>query len=100
MKILKFTTEGKCEEKEISGTLESLQAEVGGYIENVRLFADKDIAVLVDEEGRLKGKSENRSMTSLVGDIIIVGVKGKDFCDVPKRKVKCLKNIFCPEVMG
>ncbi len=99
MKILKFTVDGKCEEKEISGTLESLQAEVGGYIENVRLFADKDITALVDEEGKLKGKPRNKCLKSLVGDFIIVGMKGVEFCDVPKKKVEDLKNIFRPEVM-
>ena len=99
MKILKFTVDGKCEEKEISGTLESLQAEVGGYIESVRLFSDKDITALVDEEGRLKGKPKNKCLKSIVGDFVIIGVKGEEFCDVPQKKIESLKNIFCTEVL-
>lgn len=97
MKILKFTVDGKCEEKEISGTLESLQAEVDGYIESVKLFSDEDITALVDEEGRLKGKPRNKCLKGIVGDFIIIGVKDDEFCDVLEKKVEALKNIFRPE---
>ena len=97
MRILKFTVDGKCEEKEISGTLESLQAEVGGYIESVKLFSDEDVTALVDEEGRLKGKPRNKCFKDFVGDFIFVGVKDDEFCDVPEKKVRALKNIFRPE---
>lgn len=67
----------------ISNKLENLQIHVGGYIEAVGLTTD--LAVLCDEEGRLKGKPFNCTVAGIpfVGDIILVGVKGDEFADLP-----------------
>ena len=71
---------------EIENTLEALQHAVGGYIETVPLPAGG--VMIVDEEGRLKGKPDNAIASlaagiGIVGDALIVGVDGEEFCDVP-----------------
>lgn len=70
---------------EIENTLEALQQAVGGYIETVTF---KNAAVIRDKEGRLKGKKYNTSVCGVpfVGDILMVGVKDDDFCDLIKAE--------------
>ena len=67
----------------VSNSLEALQKNVGGYIEAVTIA--KDLAVICDEEGRLKGKPHNCNIADydFVGDILMVGVDGEDFADLP-----------------
>lgn len=68
---------------EIPNTLKALQSAVDGYIEVITL-AD-DLAVVCNEEGRLRGLPHNLTINeiSLCGTILIVGVDGEDFTDVP-----------------
>ena len=76
---------GKAPERiEIENTLEALQWEVGGYIEAVTL-PGKGAVVICDEEGRLKGKPANCRVCGIlfVGTILIAGVDGEEFTDVP-----------------
>lgn len=77
----------------IENSLENLQRTVGGYIECVKLC--KDLAIICDEEGRLKGKEHNCSVCgyNFVGDIIVVGVQGDEFADLP-CDWQVLKNLF------
>ena len=67
----------------VSNTLENLQRNVGGYIETVTLATD--MCVICDEEGRLKGKPYNCTICGVdfVGDVLLVGVKGEEFADLP-----------------
>lgn len=79
----------------VSNTLENLQRNVGGYIEVVSIIPQltndnfecitPGVAVICDEEGRIKGKPHNCRYggVDFVGDIVIVGVSGDEFCDVP-----------------
>ena len=73
----------------VSNTLENLQKNVGGYIEVVTLVPEMGdvpgVVVVCDEEGRLKGKPFNCKYAGIdfVGDILILGYKGDEFCDVP-----------------
>lgn len=69
---------------DVDNTLKALQEEVGGYIEAVT-FAENG-AIICDEEGRLKGKQFNCRLfeVNFVGTILIVGIDGDGFCDVPK----------------
>ena len=53
-----------------SFTLEELQALVGGYIEIVRRLPDGQLMV-VDEEGRMKGKPPNGVASRLAGQFIV-----------------------------
>ena len=67
----------------ISDTLENLQKTVGGYIETVTLASD--LVVICNEEGRLLGLEPNCTVCGIdfVGTIIVVGVQGDAFADVP-----------------
>ena len=73
----------------ISNNLENFQKYVGGYIETVTLVPEIDcvpgIVVICDEEGLLKQKPYNCQYAGIdfVGDIIVIGCKGEEFCDVP-----------------
>lgn len=94
MKILKLHQSGRLEIKSIKNELKALQNEVGGYIEPVSIFTDKDLVVLADEEGALKMRSVNPFIPGLRGDVVICGVKGEEFCGIPPFKLKRLKEIF------
>ena len=69
--------------KDIKGDLESLQSEIGGYIEFVYLkdLYDKGILVIVDDEGKLKGLDPNIAMVDdrgivkdlLCGNVLFTG---------------------------
>lgn len=76
---------------EIENTLAALQQEVGGYIETVTIASDA--VVICNEEGRILGLPDNGRMcgVDVVGTVLIVGVNGSEFCDVPaffKRAVQ------------
>lgn len=68
---------------EIPNELEALQKEVGGYIEAVTLTSD--LAVICNEEGRLEGLRDNCQIcgVNFVGTILLVGVDGEEFADIP-----------------
>jgi len=94
MKAIKF--EGRrVEEIEIDNTLEALQAAVDGYIETLQIVPDQAV-MIVNEEGLLKGLAVNPfasaiAGTMIVGNAIVVGVDGEEFCDIPediKRRIK------------
>lgn len=67
----------------ISDSLENLQRTVGGYIETVTL--ENECVIICDEEGRIKGKPHNCSICGVdfVGTIMICGVSGDAFADIP-----------------
>lgn len=78
-------------EVDIENTLEALQNAVDGYIETVPIrFIPPDKAVMiVNEEGRLKGMTMNRTASLyadrlIVGNALVVGVDGEEFTDVPE----------------
>lgn len=73
----------------IENTLEALQGAVGGYIEVVNLG---DAAVIVNEEGKLKGRPANFMITApngvaelICGAAVFCGIDGEEFGDVPKK---------------
>ena len=67
----------------VPNNLHMLQQLVGGYIETVTLT--EDLCIICDEEGRLKGKEFNCEICGIdfVGTILMVGVDGEEFTDVP-----------------
>lgn len=69
----------------ITPTLENLQNYVGGYIEAVTIPGPLGLVVICNEEGRLLGMPHNCEIDGIefVGDIILCGVKGEDFGDIP-----------------
>lgn len=78
----------------VPNTLEGLQAIVGGYIEVVRLF--EDMAVICDEEGRLKGLPYNCEVCGVdfVGTILFVGTNEDEFKDIPVDGLDEFKFLF------
>lgn len=68
---------------EAENELHALQAVVGGNLEAFTLTTD--CCVLCDEEGRLKELPYNCNIAnvSFVGPILLVGVDGEEFCDLP-----------------
>lgn len=88
MKIMLYKAGLAPEFTEIENTLKSMQAVVGGYIQVVNLTPH--LALICDEEGKLKGKPasyvlcENGRHPSdvLVGDFFICRVSGEDFTDI------------------
>ena len=79
---------------DIPNTLESLQAQVGGYIEVVTV--NSYIAIICNEEGRIKDLPYNCDVCgcSFVGTIRVAGVDGEEFTDVPIDLKKWKKIIF------
>ena len=67
----------------VTNSLKNLQNAVGGYIEAVTLTAD--MVVICNEEGRILGLPHNCEICGVdfCGDIIIAGVRGDEFADVP-----------------
>lgn len=73
---------------EVENTLEALQSAVGGYIETLPIVAmdsDEKAVMVMDEEGRLKGKERSITIcgTDIVGTVILCGQDGDEFTDVP-----------------
>ena len=68
---------------DIDNTLETLQTEVGGYIETVSIA---DVVIICNEEGRLCGLPYNCRFVGVdfVGPILVVGRNKDEFCDVPE----------------
>ena len=82
--IVIYKAPGKpAELREIENTLEALQAAVEGYIETVTL--DPRTVIICNEEGRLNGMRYNCNLLGLqlFGPILLAGVDGEEFCDVP-----------------
>lgn len=70
----------------VDNTLHALQHEVGGFIEAIRLF--EDTVIIVDEEGKLKGKPISALITSdmIVGDWLVAGSNDEgEFTDLDPR---------------
>lgn len=67
----------------LSNSLEALQKTVEGYIETVTLKTD--LVIICNEEGRLKGMPFNCFLQGItfVGPIVICGVDGDEFSDLP-----------------
>lgn len=89
--------------KDIEGGLESLQKEVDGYIEVVYPFEDM-VALVCDEEGKLKGKQPNRAMWTgdgqvqdiICGKFLVLGLGEEDFTDVPEELMQKYLDIYEP----
>ena len=93
--------------QEISGTLESLQHEVGGDIQAVYPYRDA-VAIVCAEEGKLMGMPFNRALRDddghiydvLVGKFLIVGLGKEDFTSLPDKLIEKYHDKFKnPEMM-
>ena len=87
--------------KEIAFTLKSMQNEVGGYIEACYPFTDP-VALICDEEGKLKGKPLNRYLKGpdgkpydyITGTCIVVGLKGEHFAPLDQQYIEKFSKYF------
>ena len=97
MKVLKITTDAAPELVEIPNELHALQEAVGGHIEVVHLLSEGDL-MIVDEEGLIKGREQNKTATILAqqpicGDVLFVSEQGEDFGDVDSGIVQVVTDI-------
>lgn len=92
MKVIGKQPEEPAQLIEIENTLESLQKYVGGYIETVTIA--EDACIVCNEEGRMLGLKRNCTLFGheFVGPILLVGVKGDEFCDTPETFLELMKK--------
>lgn len=87
MRVIKKEPGRRAQVVEIENDLKPLQEAVGGWIETYTL--PNGLCVICDEEGLLKRLPYNTFFAGnhFVGPILIVGVDGEDFTDVPDKYV-------------
>lgn len=76
--------------RQVDNTLEALQKIVGGIIETATLATD--LVIICNEEGRIMDLPDNCTLYgfNFVGPIIIAGVDGCEFADVPDGAMRLL----------
>ena len=87
-------------EKEIDPGLESLQHEVGGWIEAMGL--DEDACIICNEEGKLNGLELNRSIKDdrgrisdiIAGTFLVVGSGEENFDSLTPKQMEKYKKRF------
>lgn len=106
MKVLRVEPYKPPYEKEIDSGLESLQSEVGGWIQAVYPFEDP-VALIVNEEGKLNGMELNRALRDengevydvIAGSFLIVGLGEENFSSLSDDLIDKYKEVFAqPEV--
>ena len=105
--VLVIEPERKPYVKKIENTLESLQHEVGGCIQAVYPW-EEPVALIVDEESKLKSPPFNRALRDELGNIydyiagtfLIVGLGEEDFASLPPELITHFSEMFAkPEIM-
>ena len=99
--VLVVEPEKKPYAKEISSGLSSLQHEVGGYIQAVYPY-EEPVAIICDEEAKLKGSELNRVLRDedgqiydvVAGTFLIVGLGEEDFTSLTPEHMKQFKEKF------
>jgi hypothetical protein len=91
--LYKKPTDDSFHEIIIDNKLEKLQELVGGHIETVTMTMDS--CIIVNEEGRILGLPHNCNYLGIDvrGPMLIVGVDGDEFADVPLSVVMANKGI-------
>ena len=106
MKILVVEPMKEPYEKEIQGTLEEMQAIVGGYIQAVYPFEDP-VAVVCNDEGKLMGLPYNRLLKDdtgrpydvLCGTFFVAGLGEDNFTSLPDRLMEKYKAMYSKEML-
>lgn len=99
--ILVVEPERKPYTKIIDNTLESLQREVGGYIQAIYPFED-EVAIICDEESKINNKPLNRSLRDSSGEIydiiagtfLVVGLTEDNFGSLSDEQLKEYSRFF------
>ena len=106
LRVLVVEPEKRPYEKEIAPGLESLQREVGGYIETYSSFAEP-VAIIIDEEGKINGKPLNRTLRDengtirevFAGTFLVVGLGADDFVSLtPELSTQFFNKFYTPEM--
>ena len=93
---------GKAPERmELDGSLESMQAFVGGTIQAVYPFSDP-VAIVCNDEGKLMGLERNRALRDddgnvydiLCGPFFICGLGEEDFASLPEELIRKYTRFF------
>ena len=101
MKILRVEPEKSPEIVEMDGSLASLQAAVGGYIEAAYPW-DDPVAIVCNDDGKFNGLAPNRAIYDTDGEIVdiiagtflIVGLTDDNFGDLPDELARKYANLF------
>lgn len=98
MKILIVEPRKRPREAEIDGSLEFMQKTVGGYLQAIYPFED-EIALVCDDESKLKSDTEWNRMLPETGDIIkgtffIAGLGAEDFTDLSPELMEKYRQRF------
>ena len=101
MKVLVIEPGKKPYTKEIENGLDSLQKEVGGYIEALYPF-DDPVAIVCNEEGKMNGLPLNRAIYSenvgmyetITGTFMVVGLGSEDFISLSNEFEEKYKRLF------
>ena len=101
IKVLVVEPEKMPYAKEISLGLSSLQKEVGGYIQAVYPY-EEPVAIICDEEAKLKGSELNRALRDedgkiydiVAGTFLIVGLGEEDFSSLSPKHMEQFKEKF------
>lgn len=101
MKIVKVEPEKAPYAADIDSGLESLQSQVGGYIQAVYPW-DDSAAIVCNEEAKLENLPLNRALRDnhgkiydiISGTFIIVGLGEEDFTDLTEEQVEVYLNRF------
>ena len=94
MKILLLEPEKLAREAEIDGSLESMQAVVGGLITAIYPF-EEPVAVVANDEGLLMRLPLNRKLddyTIIAGTFFLCGLSEDSFTDLPPELVVRFKR--------
>ena len=78
---------------EIENILKALQEQVGGYIETVGIATNA--VIICNEEGLLQDLPLQKFLGHVwAGPILVVGVDGEEFCDVPEATIRPLLSNY------
>lgn len=95
MKVVMLEPNKVAYEKEIGNDLDSMQAEVGGYVEIIYPFEDEDIGLVLNEEGKINGLPLNRAIYDKGGEIIDIIAGNAFICNCSEDELQSLS----PELM-
>ena len=93
MKILIIEPGKHPRETEIDGSLESMQKTVGGYLQAIYPFED-EVALVCDDESKLKSDTQWNRMLPETGDIIKGTFGAEDFTDLSAELMEKYRQRF------
>lgn len=108
MTVLAIMPGKKPVKMELEGSLESMQAFVGGAIQAIYPF-DDPVAIVCNEEGKLMGLEYNRALRDetgaiydiLCGPFFVCGLGEDDFASLPDNLMETYHKLFArPELFA